>query len=332
MMVIYGEYLFLENFITGMLLLILTAKLLGEKIRRWRLAAAASLCGAGGFLVFVPTIGTAGTAPPGEAAVSVPEAAASGTGAAAPWLPVLGNSEAGSLILALLPTVSGVAIRILMALLIPCLAFGAENLRILIKKGVIFLALTLLSGGAAMAFLLWQQIPAISGNGSIYIEAATYLQLLCWGVIAFGLVWWFVRLVRLLRLSRWTEGELQVQMQQDGPLHILHAAIDTGNCLREPISGSPVILLDRKAKQKMGIKTSIAASQYANRFTAVPYRAIGTTLGMLEGLRADEITFQNRTLRASVLAFYDGDFGDVEALVNREVIHDEILQTHTVGM
>ena len=53
---------------------------------------------------------------------------------------------------------------------------------------------------------------------------------------------------------------------------------------------------------------------------------------MLEGLRADEITFQNRTLRASVLAFYDGDFGDVEALVNREVIHDEILQTHTVGM
>ena len=110
MMVIYGEYLFLENFITGMLLLILTAKLLGEKIRRWRLAAAASLCGAGGFLVFVPTIGTAGTAPPGGAAVSVPEAAASGTGAAAPWLPVLENSEAGSLILALLPTVSGVAI------------------------------------------------------------------------------------------------------------------------------------------------------------------------------------------------------------------------------
>ena len=29
MMVSYGEYLFLENFITGMLLLILTAKLLG---------------------------------------------------------------------------------------------------------------------------------------------------------------------------------------------------------------------------------------------------------------------------------------------------------------
>ena len=84
MMVIYGEYLFLENFITGMLLLILTAKLLGEKIRRWRIAAAASLCGAGGFLVFVPTIGTAGTAPPGEAAASMPEAAASGTGAAAP--------------------------------------------------------------------------------------------------------------------------------------------------------------------------------------------------------------------------------------------------------
>ena len=81
----------------------------------------------------------------------------------------------------------------------------------------------------------------------------------------------------------------------------------------------------------MGIAGSVAASQYANRFAAVPYRAVGTTTGVLEGLREYEIMFQNLNLQASVLAFYDGDFGDVEALVNREVIHDEILQTHAAG-
>ena len=33
-MVIYGEYLFLENLISGVLLLLLTGKLLGERIRK----------------------------------------------------------------------------------------------------------------------------------------------------------------------------------------------------------------------------------------------------------------------------------------------------------
>ena len=308
-MVIYGEYLFLENLISGVLLLLLTGKLLGERIRKGRLLCAALLCGVSGFLLLVPPIGAAA---PGL------QAAAGDTGGMAPWLPVL-------------HAIGGFAVRILAALLIPYLAFGANSLLLFLKKGVVFLGLTLLSGGAAMAFLLWRQIPAVSGNGSIYIEAVTYLQLLCWVMLAFGLAWWFVRLIRLLRLSQWTEGELQVQMQEGGRTYSLHAAIDTANCLREPLSGSPVILLDRKAKEKLGIAGSVAASQYANRFAAVPYRAVGTTTGVLEGLRADEIMFQNRNLQASVLAFYDGDFGDVEALVNREVIHDEILQTHAAG-
>ena len=308
-MVIYGEYLFLENLISGVLLLLLTGKLLGERIRKGRLLCAALLCGVSGFLLLVPPIGAAA---PGL------QAAAGDTGGMAPWLPVL-------------HAIGGFAVRILAALLIPYLAFGANSLLLFLKKGVVFLGLTLLSGGAAMAFLLWRQIPAVSGNGSIYIEAVTYLQLLCWGMLAFGLAWWFVRLIRLLRLSQWTEGELQVQMQEGGRTYRLHAAIDTANCLREPLSGRPVILLDRKAKEKLGIAGSVAASQYANRFAAVPYRAVGTTTGVLEGLRADEIMFQNRNLQASVLAFYDGDFGDVEALVNREVIHDEILQTHAAG-
>ena len=44
-MVIYGEYLFLENLISGVLLLLLTGKLLGERIRKGRFLCAALLCG-----------------------------------------------------------------------------------------------------------------------------------------------------------------------------------------------------------------------------------------------------------------------------------------------
>ena len=280
-MVIYGEYLFLENLISGVLLLLLTGKLLGERIRKGRFLCAALLCGVSGFLLLVPPIG---------AAAQGLQAAAGDTGGMAPWLPVL-------------HAIGGFAVRILAALLIPYLAFGANSLLLFLKKGVVFLGLTLLSGGAAMAFLLWRQIPAVSGNGSIYIEAVTYLQLLCWGILAFGLAWWFVRLIRLLRLSQWTEGELQVQMQEGGRTYRLHAAIDTANCLREPLSGSPVILLDRKAKKKW---VSRGPLQHHSMPTALLPFPIGQSVQRPESWRAcvrTKLCFKIETCRQAYWHF-----------------------------
>ena len=61
-MVIYGEYLFVENFIVGGLLLALTGKLTG-RIPSWkRLLAGAALCGASSFIIFLPLTGALSTA------------------------------------------------------------------------------------------------------------------------------------------------------------------------------------------------------------------------------------------------------------------------------
>lgn len=54
-MVIYGEYLFLENFITGLVILCFTAATAGEKIRAVRIAAGAVFCGIYAFSMFAAT-------------------------------------------------------------------------------------------------------------------------------------------------------------------------------------------------------------------------------------------------------------------------------------
>ena len=58
--VIYGEYLFLENFITGGILLFFTVKLLNRRFSRIRLFIGAAMCGAAGFAIFLPVAGIAG--------------------------------------------------------------------------------------------------------------------------------------------------------------------------------------------------------------------------------------------------------------------------------
>ena len=124
-MVIYLEYLFLENFLTGGLLLLLTSKLSGHSPSRTRLILGSVISGAGGFTLFIPAAGF-----------------------------------------------GGAVIRLAAAVLICTVVFAEKQAKPLktIKTTLIFLALTFLSGGAAMAFTLWRQIPAVSGNGALYLE------------------------------------------------------------------------------------------------------------------------------------------------------------------
>ena len=263
-MVIYAEYLFIENFITGCLLLALTGQLAGRPASSLRLLAAGALCGAASFTIFLPASGLTAAA----------------TGAAA-----------------------------------VAAAFG---LRDFVKTALLFISLTFLSGGAAMAFMLWRQIPAVSGNGALYLEPFTYVQLFLWASAAFGLTHFFVKLVRERRLACITKGKVCLTIY--GQSYWFEAFADSGNSLREPLTGRPVMVMDIKGASRLPEITP-------DRYVAVPYMAVGTEKGILSGFRTDSIEFRGSRIKGAVIAFYEGDFGEYEVLLNREVLNDDITET-----
>ena len=55
-MTVYGEALFLENFITGLVILYLTGKLCGRKRSRSGMALGGLMCGVYSFVLFIPMI------------------------------------------------------------------------------------------------------------------------------------------------------------------------------------------------------------------------------------------------------------------------------------
>ena len=271
-MVIYLEYLFLENFLTGGLLLLLTSKLSGHSPSRIRLILGSVISGAGGFTIFIPAAGF-----------------------------------------------GGAVIRLAAAVLICTVVFAEKQAKPLktIKTTLIFLALTFLSGGAAMAFTLWRQIPAVSGNGALYLEPLTYGALICLAVPAFGLAWIFVKLVRKQRIENITRGEVCLTIK--GKVYSFEALADSGSSLREPFTGRPAALIDRGGAAKLSLRP-----EDADRLVLIPYKAVGTEKGLLKGIRTDSITFREKEMKGAVLAFYDGDFGDFEVLLSREVLDEEI--------
>ncbi len=276
-MTVYAEYLFLENFTAGLILLYLTARLSGTGSGILRLTAGAVISGMSGFLLFLP----------------------------------LNSMEA-------------VFLRAAAAAAICAAALGTDRL---LKKTALFFVLSFLTGGAAMAFFLWQQIPVLAGNGVMYLDAMTYPALILCGAPSLALAFWFVKLVRRKRRTDWTYGTAEVEL--DGRSAALKACVDSGNSLTEPISGRPVILVDKAGKGKL----PFLKEDYPQRYAAVPYRAVGVEQGMLEGLRIDRMSYEGKEYHNVVLAYFEGNFGEFEVLLNRRILEGGVAEddSYTCG-
>lgn len=269
-MVIYGEYLFLENFVAGIILIIMTARLTGRKPAAMRIVMGALLCGISGFLIFLPAGGFLSS-----------------------------------------------ALRFASCFACTALVFGVKDIA---KITGLFLILTFTSAGGVMVLLLWRKAPVISHQGIIYMNALTYLRLLCFGILIFGFVYWFVKLIRKYGRDIAIKGKVCFII--DGKSYFFRAFVDSGNCLKEPFTGKPVILLDRKGASRLPFK----AENMPSRYRLIPYRSVGVKSGSLEAVRTDRIIFGERIFDGGYIAFYDGDFDDFEVLMSREFLEGGVLQ------
>lgn len=181
-----------------------------------------------------------------------------------------------------------------------CIAFGVH--RQTVCKGVLFLLLTVALGGIA-------QLVGRGGTVSIYISAALLLGL-CF--VAFH-----DKKVRRECVSvKITHNEKSV---------LLTALLDTGNMLRDPVTGHPALVVDSTVAQKLlGITEeelmhpieTISRGKHPG-LRLIPYCAIGQPTGMLLCLRVDGL-YINGEISDQIVAFAPQRIGQghgYEALV-----------------
>ena len=99
---------------------------------------------------------------------------------------------------------------------------------------------------------------------------------------------------------------------REGPV-CLTALKDTGNTLRDPITGEPVLVIDGAAAGKLtGLTQAQLASPLETLATRqvpglrlIPYRAVGCSSGFLLGIRFDRVKIASR-VQGAVVAFAPG--------------------------
>lgn len=174
--------------------------------------------------------------------------------------------------------------------LMTMITFGVRNKRAFISNYLVLLITTFVLGGMVNSLylntqtryylnLMYQEL--LQGEKrTTTIVIITIITLL---LFSFACMIW--------RQNRKKEEELySVELYIDDEPILCRGLMDTGNSLRDPISGKPVIVVDEKLLEK---EMNQIKELHPNRIRVIPYSSVGNHNGLLFGIRLKKIIISN---------------------------------------
>ncbi len=198
---------------------------------------------------------------------------------------------------------STMIMKIILSLCMIYIAFTPKNIKALLKELILFYLISFAFGGCAFALLYFLKPEDIFMINGVYIGSYPLKIALLGGVIGFVITYIAFKIVKN-RMSK--KGLIYlVKIQIEEKEIELKAMLDTGNMLRDPITGAPVIIVERENLYGVipgnilnNIEKIIGGDweeyeeeiTYRSKFRIIPFQSIGKQNGMLLGFKVDQIT------------------------------------------
>ena len=136
----------------------------------------------------------------------------------------------------------------------------------------------------------------------------------------------------------------KIKIKVNGKIINTKAMIDTGNLAKEPITNTPVVIvessllydilpkeilnnLDKILGGDLSMIPECLQNQYMSKLRCIPFSSLGKTNGMLLGIRADEIEVESeedkKITKNVIIGIYDKSLtkrGEYRALVGLDLI------------
>ena len=215
------------------------------------------------------------------------------------------------------PLYSNMAVKIALSICMIYIAFFPKGVKALLKHLVMFYLVSFAFGGCAFALLYFIKPEDIFMINGVYVGTYPIKIALLGGVVGFVITYIAFKVVK----TRMTKKSLihDVEIKIEEKIIKLKALLDTGNGLKEPITGEPVIVVEKDRLYGIlpgnilnNIDKIIGGDwgnleenlEYRTRFRIIPFKSIGKQNGMLLGFRVDEVNV----------------ITDIDKIVNQKVI------------
>jgi stage II sporulation protein GA (sporulation sigma-E factor processing peptidase) len=213
--------------------------------------------------------------------------------------------------------------RLLGALVMAAIIYKELDLQKLVGRGLLVLATGQLLGGGIISVLLWSQGTGL-GSPSLTGLPWAVLALTGGGVTILGI--WALRSFAQNRKIRSFSGTVTAVVQ--GKSCTFTCLLDSGNCLKNPVNGWPVIILSAQAARELLPSElyqwcrnyeTLPPGNWQERVTLIPYRVVGS-FGLLPAVKPDEVTIDDGHGSLRLERVYMAVRGEEEKMSDFQVI------------
>ena len=196
-------------------------------------------------------------------------------------------------------------IKLVFGALMALIAFGKEEK--LLRCTVVFFAVAALFGGAVWAISLRSGVTAA---GAVYIPLSMPVL-----IFSFGIIYAVLGIVFRCTAKNAGREIYGVEVTHGGKSTELRALRDTGNTLYDPITGDSVMIASSSVLCKLipsceGISSGNISEFPEYKFRLIPYRAVGTSGGLLPAFRPEKIAVNGNERDDILLAISEQVCGD----------------------
>ena len=237
---------------------------------------------------------------------------------------------------------SNIVLKILLSVIIVYIAYNPQTVKKLWKTLVMFYLVSFVFGGVAFSLIYIIKPQDIIMKNGLFLGTYPLKTIILGAIVAFAIIIIAVKIIR----KKFTTKDMicDIEIMLNNKKINTKALIDTGNMLKEPITNTPVVVVEKillyecipkeilnNINQIIGgdlekIPQQIQ-SQYISKLKLIPFSSLGKQNGMLLGIKVQQIKIikesEEITKENIIVGIYQQSFtknGEYQALMGLEFI------------
>lgn len=203
---------------------------------------------------------------------------------------------------------SNIFLKFILSLIIIYISFNPKSVKKLFKYTLIFYLTSFVFGGAAFSLIYIVKPQEILKNNGLVLNANSLKVIFASAMIAFMIITIGFKIVKNKISAKDMYCDIKIKLNNKEIE--TKAMIDTGNFLREPITNTPVIVVEHTLlyecipKEILNHLENILGGdfseipenikeEYMPKLKVIPFSSLGKQNGMLLGIKTEEIIIKN---------------------------------------
>ncbi len=233
-------------------------------------------------------------------------------------------------------------LKIILSIIIVYISFNPQNIKRMWKDILLFYLTSFVFGGVAFALIYIVKPQEILMRNGLFLGIYPLKTVLLGAVVAFIIILAAFTIVK----SKITKKDMfcEIEIEINKTIVKTIAMIDTGNMLKEPISNTPVIVVEHTLLYESMPKEILdhldellggdfnnvpeeIREEYISKLKLIPFSSLGKQNGMLIGIKAQSVKIKNQdkeeTKEDIIIGIYNKSLtkrGEYRALIGIELL------------